>query len=131
LEEFTGVPGAGREDISVAGTVYKICEGHLWRQAERNGVFHGSEIDDRDGFIHFSTAGQLRETAAKHFVGISDLSLVAVDVGALGVALTWEPARGGDLFPHLYGVLPVAAVRWVRPLNLGEDGRHIFPELDP
>src|SRR5688572_28275961 len=97
-------------------TIYKICERDLWRRAERNGVFRGAAIDERDGFIHLSTAGQVRETAARHFSGVPELLLIAVDAGALGAALRWEPSRGGDLFPHLYGNLPLAAVRWVRSL---------------
>ncbi|WP_163366718.1 DUF952 domain-containing protein, partial [Klebsiella aerogenes] len=77
--------------------------------------------------IHFSTATQMRETAARHFAGQDGLLLVAVDGDALGNALRYEPSRGGDLFPHLYGPLPVAAVRSVRPLPLGPEGRHLFP----
>ena len=86
-------------------TLYKIFPGSLWREAERKGVFRGSEVDLRDGFIHFSTAGQVTETAAKHFAGQNDLVLVRVDAGRLGAALKWEPSRGGALFPHLYGDL--------------------------
>jgi uncharacterized protein (DUF952 family) len=85
----------------------------------------------RDGFIHFSTAAQVRETAAKHFAGTEDLMLIAVDADALGDGLKWEVSRGGDLFPHLYGELSLAAVRWVKPLPLGIDQRHVFPELTP
>ncbi len=109
--------------------IYKICETALWREAERSGVFHGAPVDARDGFIHFSTAGQVRETAARYFAGAGDLMLVAVDADALDAALKWEASRGGELFPHLYGVLPLAAVLWARPLPLGADGRHVFPEL--
>ncbi len=112
-------------------TVYKICETTLWREAERAGAFHGAAVDARDGFIHLSTAAQVRETAAKHFAGAGDLLLVAVDADALDGALKWEVSRGGDLFPHLYGPLPLAAVRWVKPLPLGDDRRHVFPELAP
>jgi uncharacterized protein (DUF952 family) len=115
----------------VPTTVYKICERALWREAERDGVFRGASIDLRDGFIHFSTAAQVGETAARHFAGAADLVLVAVDAAALGDALTWEVSRGGDLFPHLYAALPLAAVRWAKPLPLGADGRHAFPELAP
>ena len=109
--------------------IYKICETALWREAERSGVFHGAPVDARDGFIHFSTAGQVGETAARYFAGAGDLMLVAVDADALDAALKWEASRGGELFPHLYGVLPLAAVLWARPLPLGADGRHVFPEL--
>jgi uncharacterized protein (DUF952 family) len=112
----------------VATTIYKICPAALWRAAERAGVFEGSEVDRRDGFIHFSTAEQVADTAARHFAGERDLVLVAVDAAALDPDLKWEPSRGGALFPHLYGALDVAAVRRVDPLPLGPDG-HVFPEL--
>ena len=76
-------------------------------------------------------ASRSTETAARHFAGIGDLVLVAVAAAALGPALKWEPSRGGALFPHLYGVLTLDAVLWVKPLPLGGDGRHMFPELAP
>jgi uncharacterized protein (DUF952 family) len=112
----------------VATTVYKICPRPLWQEAERAGVFRGSPVDLGDGFVHFSTSAQVRETAARHFAGAGDLVLVAVDAGALGDRLKWEPSRGGALFPHLYGDLSLAAVRSVVALPLGPDGRHVFPE---
>ena len=111
--------------------IYKICEQALWRRAENEGLFRGAPVDRGDGFIHFSTAGQLAETAAKHFAGARDLILVAVDAEALGAPLKWEPSRGGALFPHLYAPLPLAAVRWARPLADEIDGRRAMPELDP
>jgi uncharacterized protein (DUF952 family) len=111
--------------------IYKICDAPLWREAEAAGVFAGAPVDHADGYIHFSTAGQAAETAARHFAGKTGLLLVAVDAAAVGPALRYEPSRGGDLFPHLYGSLPLAAVRWVKPLPLGPDGRHVFPELAP
>ena len=111
--------------------IYKICPQALWREAERTGIFHGAAIDHADGFIHLSTATQVRETAAKHFAGEPDLLLVAVEEARLGEALRYEPSRGGDLFPHLYAPLPLAAVRWVKPLPLGPDGTHLVPDLGP
>ncbi len=111
-------------------TIYKICPRALWREAERAGRFEGAPVDVADGFIHFSTARQLRETAARHFAGEGDLVLVAVDAGALGEALRFEPSRGGDLFPHLYGALPLEAVRDTSPLPL-EAGVHLFPPEIP
>jgi uncharacterized protein (DUF952 family) len=119
---------ASRQD-RVTTTIYKICPAALWREAERAGAFHGSPVDRRDGYIHFSTAAQVAETAAKHFTGEHDLLLVAVDASALGEKLKWEPSRDGALFPHLYGAVPLTAVRRVDPLRLGADGRHIVPEL--
>jgi uncharacterized protein (DUF952 family) len=109
--------------------IYKICDAGLWAKAERAGVFHGAPIDLADGYIHFSTAGQVAETAAKHFAGQPNLVLAAVDAEALRGELKWEPAREGALFPHLYGPLPMSAVRWVRPLPLGRDSRHVLPDL--
>ena len=114
----------------MTATIYKICDSALWREAERAGVFTGAPVDGADGYIHFSTAGQAAETAARHFAGKTDLLLVAVDAAALGSALRYEPSRGGALFPHLYGSLPLSAVRWVKPLPLGADGRHVLPELE-
>lgn len=111
-------------------TVYKICPGALWREAQNVGAFHGSEVDLRDGFIHFSTAAQAVETAAKHFAGQRDLLLLQVNTAQLGDGLKWEPSRGGALFPHLYGDLALAAVTKVDPLPLGTDGAHKFPTLN-
>ncbi len=112
-------------------TIYKICERAAWDEARHTGVYRGSDVDRRDGFIHFSNGAQVAETAAKHFVGQTDLMLVAVDEDALGAALKWEYSRGGGLFPHLYGALPVAAVRWARQLPDEVDGRRALPELTP
>ena len=109
-----GAPGACRLRDAVfcermpAMMIYKIVPAALWREAELAGVFAGSPVDERDGFMHFSTAEQLAETARKHFSGQDDLLLVAVDANQ--VELRWEPSRGGQLFPHLYGVLPLSAV---------------------
>lgn len=111
-------------------TIYKICSLAQWREAESTGIFKGAPVDLEDGFIHFSTAGQLRETAARHFAGADDLLLVAVDADGLGEALRYEPSRGGDLFPHLYGSFGNRNVRWVKPLPLGPDGRHVFPAME-
>jgi uncharacterized protein (DUF952 family) len=101
----------------------------LWWEAERNGVFRGSDDDRRDGFIHFSTAAQVAETAAKHFSGQTDLLLLRVDTANLGKRLKWEPSRGGALFPHLYGELELTAVTQVDALPLSADNRHVFPPL--
>jgi uncharacterized protein (DUF952 family) len=113
------------------GTIYKICERAEWTAAELAGIYRGSDIDVRDGFIHFSTAAQVAETAAKHFAQQTDLVLVAIDAEALGGALKWERSRGGDLFPHLYGEIPLSAVRWAKVLPNEADGRRAWPELEP
>jgi uncharacterized protein (DUF952 family) len=111
-------------------TIYKVCDASQWRQAERDGEFRGSAADLADGYIHFSTATQVAGTAGKHFAGMSGLVLVAVEAGELGAALKWERSRGGDLFPHLYGTLPLTAVRWVKPIRLDENGQHMLPALE-
>ena len=112
-------------------TIYKIATESTWREAEKAGVFKGAAIDLSDGYIHFSTAEQVKETAARHFAGQADLVLVAVDVDKLGEALKYEVSRGGALFPHLYAPLDPATARWVKPLPLDADGTHRFPALEP
>jgi uncharacterized protein (DUF952 family) len=109
--------------------IFKIIATSEWREAERAGVFRGAAIDLADGYIHFSTAEQAPETAAKWFAGRDDLTLVAIEAEALGGALRWEPSRGGALFPHLYGPLALDAVRWSRTLPRGADGAHRFGSL--
>ncbi|MGO9485144.1 MAG: DUF952 domain-containing protein [Rhodomicrobium sp.] len=148
-----------------AATIYKLLTRAEWEAARTEGAYRGSAHDARDGFIHFSTAAQLGETARKYFAGVPDLVLLAVDVGALnerpaphpvllpmeegtperdseratpsplpggegqgeGSNLLWEPARDGDLFPHLYGDLPVSAVKRATPIPLAENGIPIIP----
>lgn len=109
--------------------IYHMCRRAEWQAAQSAGAYGGSSQDRADGFIHFSTAAQLEGSAAKHRAGQNDLVLIAVDPATLDGALKWEPARGGALFPHLYGALPIDKVRWVRALALGSDGRHVFPPL--
>jgi uncharacterized protein (DUF952 family) len=111
------------------GTIYHICRREEWERAAASGSYAGSSQDAADGFIHFSTAAQVKESAAKHRARQNGLVLLAVDAAALGDALRWEQARGGQLFPHLYKTLPTSAVRRVDSLPLGADGRHVFPPL--
>ena len=110
--------------------VFKIVATEEWRAAEAAGAFGGAAVDRADGYIHFSTAAQAPETAAKWFAGRDDLTLVAVDAAVLGADLVWQPSRGGALFPHLYATLPMGAVVWSRPLPFGPDGRHLFGRLE-
>jgi uncharacterized protein (DUF952 family) len=110
--------------------IYHLARDAGWRDAERSGTYTGTAGDRADGFLHFSTAAQIVESAAKHRRGEMGIVLVAVDTDSLGDTLRWEPARGGALFPHLYGALPLVSVLWSRPLPLGDDGRHRFPPLD-
>jgi uncharacterized protein (DUF952 family) len=107
--------------------IYKIAPRALWEAAKAKGRFDGAPVDEADGYIHFSTGQQARETAARHFARQDDLLLIAVDPAKLGEALRFEPSRGGALFPHLYGPLPLDAVLWVEDLPLGADGNHQFP----
>jgi uncharacterized protein (DUF952 family) len=102
--------------------VYKILSRSEWQTAQAAGRFEGSAVDRADGFIHFSTAIQAQETARRHFAGQSDLVVLAIEADDLGPALKYEPSRGGDLFPHLYGGLDVGLVRAVTEAPLGADG---------
>lgn len=109
--------------------IFKIVPAPLWRAAQAAGVFAGAPVDLADGYIHFSTAEQARETAAKHFAGQDDLLLVSVEAEDFGAALRWEPSRGGALFPHLYAPLPAASARTARAIPLDSAGRHDFTGL--
>jgi len=108
--------------------IFHMCRREEWEDAKRAGTYPGSSQDRSDGFIHFSTRDQIRESAAKHRAGQDGLVLLRVDAGRLGGELKWEASRGGAMFPHLYGALPVAAVVRVDPLPLGRDGLHEFPD---
>ncbi len=127
-----------------AKTIYKLLTSAEWEAAWAEGVYRGSEQDQRDGFIHLSTAAQIAETARKHFSGVPDLVLLAVDIDMIeklqalgneegrarqgeGSPLRWESSRGGDLFPHLYALLPSVAVQSVTPAPLADDGTPIIP----
>ena len=124
-------------------TIYKLLTAAEWEAAWAEGVYRGSEQDQRDGFIHLSTAAQIAETARKHFSGVPDLVLLAVDTDMIeklhapenegeragqseGSQLRWEPSRGGDLFPHLYALLPSAAVQSATPAPLADDGTPVI-----
>jgi uncharacterized protein (DUF952 family) len=109
--------------------IYHMCRADEWAVAVKAKVYHGSSQDLADGFIHFSTAAQIVESARRHRAYQPRLVLIAVDPARLGSRLHWEPSRGGDVFPHLYGPLDPAESTSVRPLPLGADGNHVFPEL--
>ncbi len=111
--------------------IYKILDRAAWLAASALGTFAGSPVDLADGFIHFSTADQVQETARRHFRGVADLVLLEVDPDALGAPVTWEPSRGGALFPHLYGSMPTGAVRAARPLDLDAEGVPVIGVLAP
>jgi uncharacterized protein (DUF952 family) len=131
------MPGIPRDSNEKPGLsdhvrrIYKICPAAAWREAERQGVYRGSADDIRDGFIHFSSAAQVAETARKHFFGQTGLFLIEVDADALGEALRWERSRNDELFPHLYRELDVSAVTGVYDIQARPDGSHDIPELTP
>ena len=110
------------------GLIYHMCHAGEWEVAEKLGSYKGSSQDQADGFIHFSTADQVRVSAVKHRSGQDGLVLLSVAIGQLGEALKWEKSRGGDLFPHLYGDLIPSAVVYSEPLLLDESGFHVFPK---
>lgn len=109
--------------------IYKILPRAEWTTAQAAGVFTGSAVDLADGYIHFSTGAQAAETARRHFAGKADLVVLAIEADDLGAALVWEASRGGDLFPHLYGHLPVASVLAVSDAPLAQDGVPQLGEL--
>jgi len=108
--------------------IFKIFAAEEWAALARDGETAGAPVDLADGFIHFSTAEQAPETAAKHFARREGLMLAAVDADALGAALRWEPSRGGALFPHLYRALSLEEVVWAKPLPLTPQGHASPPE---
>jgi uncharacterized protein (DUF952 family) len=109
--------------------IYKILPGADWQAAHEAGRFEGSAVDRQDGFIHFSTATQAQETARRHFAGQAGLVVLEVEADDLGEALRWEPSRGGDLFPHLYGALNAEQVRYVTEAPLDADGMPVVGPL--
>jgi uncharacterized protein (DUF952 family) len=121
------VRGMATPQAAAGLRLYKIAERSAWNEARSRGRFDGSPDDVRDGYIHLSAENQIVGTLARHFAGAADLVLIEIDAAALGAALRWEPARGGQLFPHLHAPLGMSAVRSERTLELGPDGRHRLP----
>ena len=107
--------------------IYKILRADEWAMLQARGETAGAPVDIADGYVHFSTAAQLRETAARHFAGEEGLMLLAFDPDAMSGDLRWEPSRGGALFPHLYAPLRLSEMAWAKPLPLGPGG-HVFPD---
>lgn len=108
--------------------IYKVCQQSLFEASLAAGRFLGAPIDTADGYIHFSTAGQLRETLRLYFAGHSDLTLFSVAVQTLGDRLVWEPSRGGALFPHVYGELPMREIAASAAIAVAKDGAVNLPE---
>ncbi len=122
-----GLTFRARSCIPRAMLIYKLLRTGEWADLQARGKTDGAPVDVADGYIHFSTAAQVRETAAKYFSGEAGVMLLAYESDALGEALKWEPSRGGALFPHLYRRLELAEMLWARELPLTPDG-HSFPE---
>lgn len=112
-----------------ARNIFKVMPRADYESAVNSGVYSGSAVDLSDGFIHFSTGGQLAETLRRHYAGQHDLVILAVPAAALGGELRWEPSRGGDLFPHLYAPLPIDLVASVQRIDVGPDGATVPPKL--
>jgi len=115
------------QEKKISEHIYHICRVDEWRQGRQDGTYQGSSQDLEDGFIHLSTAGQVRMSAEKHRAGQRDLVLLEVDPRPLEGTLRWEPSRRGELFPHVYGGLPISSVVTCYPLHLDDEGKHIFP----
>lgn len=109
--------------------LYRLLPAADWRQAVADGAYCGAPHDTADGFIHLSTADQVEETAAKHYAGVPELMVLTVDSSRLDGELKWEPARGGELFPHLYGTVPLEAVLGAELVATDRDGAYTFPHL--
>ena len=110
--------------------IYKVIDRTIWQTALQSGLFHGAEIDLKDGFIHLSARDQVAETVRKHFSGRENLLLIEIETAALaplGDALRWEESRGGQEFPHLYATLDVNLIAATYELPMGADGNHQFP----
>ncbi len=106
---------------------YKVLTGEQFAAWQATGLFAGAPVDIADGYIHLSTADQLAETLEKHFAGQDGLTIAEVDLAVLGDTVRWEPSRGGALFPHIYGALPMSAVTAHHPLECRADGTISLP----
>lgn len=114
--------------MSTPELIYKITTAVAFAPARLSGQFEGMPIDAKDGYMHFSTAAQLSETLRLHFAGQAGLLLLAVPTADLGDDLVWEPSRGGELFPHLYGgPLKRSSVVWEEPISVAADGSCVLP----
>jgi len=116
-------------DVDPNSVIYKIVDASLWAQAQKADSVPPMAVDEADGFIHFSTLTQLVGTLRLHFAGRSDIMLLAVRAEDIAAELRWEPSRGGDLFPHLYGTLPMSAIIWAKPVAVSADGDPHLPDL--
>ena len=109
---------------------YKVLTAEQFDQFKADGVFKGAPVDLADGYIHMSTREQAADTVAKHFAGQDRLVMLMIDLAPFGDAVKWEVSRGGQLFPHLYDVLPLSAVVRIWDLHLDQNNKHLFPEIN-
>lgn len=109
--------------------LYRLLSAADWRAAVLDGVYRGAPHDLADGFIHLSTADQVEETAALHYAGVEDLMVLTVDSARVDGEVKWEPSRGGQLFPHVYGTIPLEAVLGAEPVGRDRGGAFTFPHL--
>ena len=114
--------------MPAAELIYKVASAEIAAAAQASGTFTGMPIDEKDGYIHCSTAAQLPQTLSLHFGGQSGLVLLAVRSLAVGANLRWEASRGGQLFPHVYGTISMSAVAWSAPIEVARDGSCLLPE---
>lgn len=113
----------------IPNTLYRLVRAEDWQAAAASGVYRGAEHDARDGFVHLSTAAQAEDTAERHYSGVPDLLLLTLDARRLDGEIRFEPSSGGELFPHLYGTIPVEAVLEVQRIPLDPEGGFRFPFL--
>ena len=83
-------------------------------------------VDEADGYVHLSTKTQLAETAAKYFAGETGCLLLEIDLEARS-DVKWEPSRGGDLFPHIYGTLTEADAARSWTIDIPQTGAPDLP----
>jgi len=108
-------------------TIYKVLTSEQWTAAEAGAPVR-APVDIADGYVHFSTSAQLRETLARHFKGQEGCVLAAFDAEDFGLDLKWEKSRGGDLFPHVYGAVHAGQARSLWLLEMGPEGAPIPPD---
>jgi uncharacterized protein (DUF952 family) len=105
-----GIAADAMTEPALPQAAYKVLTADQWKQFQAESVFRGAPVDLADGYIHLSAADQLQGTLDKHFAGQSGLVIAKVDLEQLGDSVKWEISRGGALFPHIYGVLPMSAI---------------------
>src|SRR5690606_19257644 len=122
-----GLQDSRDETMNSTEPLFKVTTTELWSKAQTSGILPPSPIDVGDGFMHLSAQSQLRETLRLHFAGQDGLMLLEIDQSGLGEALVWEVSRGGALFPHVYGAVPLSAVLSAHTISVTSDGQVDLP----